>query len=186
MSGGEHGSRKARFAARNAQSFLHACAGQSRIRRGRCSSSRGSRLCLCMSRQSRKPKVQITRFAMQATVYWTAKDRHHCMKISMAHPHLGMVRNRKTFGLRVEDAVFQKIWGEERPADEVPKMIRIRSRWRVTGIPAFAEFGHVQKWLDQVKWRAKVLKKLRNCTEQIQRRQKALCRSMVSPSCWKR
>ena len=25
-------------------------------------------------------------------------------------------------------------------------------------------FGHVQKWLDQVKWRAKVLKKLRNCT----------------------
>ena len=97
-------------------------------------------------------------------VYWTAKDRDHCMKISMAHPHLGMVRNRKTFGLRVEDAVFQKIWGEERPADEVPKMIRIRSRWRVTGIPAFAEFGHVQKWLDQVKWRAKVLKKLRNCT----------------------
>ena len=30
--------------------------------------------------------------------------------------------------------MFQKIWGEERPTDEVPKMIQIKSRWKVRSL----------------------------------------------------
>ena len=113
---------------------------------------------------SPKPEVKgadLPRCYADLRIYWTAKDRNNCMQLSLSNEHLGMVRSKKTFGLRVEDTVFQQIWKGERPNEEVPKLVQMKSRWKLTGIPNFAEAGHVQKWLDEIEWKAKVLKKIK-------------------------
>ena len=95
-------------------------------------------------------------------VFWCGKDRSLALTRAMEYKHLGLIRNRRSFGLRLSGAVFNDVWQKKRPGEDVPPAIRVVFKWRLSGIPDNADVETVTSWLVKIGWKAKVLKRLRN------------------------
>ena len=95
-------------------------------------------------------------------IFWCGKDRSQVLSLALEYKRQGIVRNRKSFGLRVSGDVFEEIWKKRRPGDPMPPSVVVSYKWRLSGIPESADSMAVTSWLHKIGWKAKVLKRLRN------------------------
>ena len=95
-------------------------------------------------------------------VIWTGKDRVDALRATADAPkHLGLVRNRGGIGIRIPNSIFEVTWKALGIAKPLPPDVEVKSKWTLQGAPASAVATEVQEWLSQLKWKARVLKRLR-------------------------
>ncbi|CAE7499629.1 unnamed protein product [Symbiodinium sp. CCMP2592] len=94
-------------------------------------------------------------------VVWVPGNRSDVEKqISLIAEQHGLVRARNRFGVRVPTAVFDRIYKQLRPGQDVPVNVQVKVLYKAGPFPASAAAADIAEWARQLPWTVRVMKTL--------------------------
>lgn len=73
---------------------------------------------------------------------------------------LGIVRNKKMYGYRIDYDDFSDAWTHSFPNRELPRQVKVQKLFKLLNVPAEFTQNEVGKWLEGLYWNAKAIKRL--------------------------
>ena len=95
------------------------------------------------------------------SVLWTGMDFEQTqVQAKLLQSHLGLIRNRDRFGIRVHFDAFLPSWKILFPHADPPDQIKVSQLFRVQGIPHNVTNLEIRTWIQQLGWDAKPIRRV--------------------------
>lgn len=106
------------------------------------------------------PKAKEGRAMQEWRVIWLTESKAEIIRCSTEINHAGLVRNDKTYGIRVAADKFDHAWKQLHPNKEPPSSVRTQYLYKLEPLPWGTTKEMLEKWGEAQKWGLRPIKQL--------------------------